>query len=79
VALRVQMVLLSSRGYSVHQIAEILEEGEGTVRTWLRRYQQQGSAGLVDLPRPGRPRKRRSSQFGTEVLASRTALNWWSD
>jgi hypothetical protein len=57
VALRAQMVLLSARGYSVRQIATLLEEGESTVRTWLRRYEQQGIAGLTDLPRPGRPRK----------------------
>jgi transposase len=57
VALRAQMVLLSSRGYSVPQIAAIFEVGEDVVRTWLHRFQQDGPAGLADRPRPGRPPK----------------------
>src|SRR5947209_15959464 len=55
VALRAQMVLLSSRGYTVAQIAAIFEVGEDVVRTWLHRYQQDGPDGLADRPRPGRP------------------------
>src|SRR5688500_615744 len=46
VALRAQMVLLSARGYSVPQIAEIFEVGEDVVRTWLHRFQQAGPDGL---------------------------------
>jgi transposase len=57
VALRAQMVLLSARGYSVAQIAELFEVGADVVRTWLHRYQQQGARGLEDRPRPGRPPK----------------------
>lgn len=55
VALRAQMVLLSSRGYTVPQIAAIFEVGEDVVRTWLHRFQQDGPGGLADRPRPGRP------------------------
>jgi transposase len=55
VSMRAQMVLLSARGYSVPQIAEIFEVGEEVVRTWLHRYQADGPAGLADRPRPGRP------------------------
>lgn len=55
VALRAQMVLLNSRGYTVPQIAAIFEVGEDVVRTWLHRYQQEGADGLADRPRPGRP------------------------
>ena|SRR5581483_625480 len=77
VALRAQMVLLSARGFSVRQIAEILEEGEGTVRTWLRRYQQQGAAGLLDLPRPGRPRKRQASERSMSRAAGGSELYTW--
>ena len=55
VALRAQMVLLSSRGYPVAQIAAIFEVGEDVVRTWLHRYRQDGPDGLADRPRPGRP------------------------
>lgn len=59
VAERAQMVLLSARGYTVPQIAEIFEVGEDTVRAWLHRYQERGPNGLVDCPRPGRPPKDR--------------------
>ena len=55
VALRAQMVLLSSRGYTVPQIAAIFEVGEDVVRTWLHRFQHDGPDGLADRPRPGRP------------------------
>src|SRR5436309_15489083 len=59
VALRAQMVLLSARGYTVPQIAEIFEVGEDVVREWLHRFQERGPDGLEDRPRPGRPPKDR--------------------
>jgi transposase len=52
---RIHFVLLSNRGYSAAQIAEIFDYDEETVRTWLNRYQQEGSPGLHDRPRSGRP------------------------
>src|ERR1051326_5103538 len=57
VALRAQMVLLSDRGFTVPQIAQVHACGHDVVRTWLHRYQQQGVAGLEDEPRSGRPLK----------------------
>jgi transposase len=59
VALRAQMVLLSDRGFTVPQIAQIHECGDDVVRTWLHRYAQAGVAGLTDEPRSGRPPKDR--------------------
>jgi len=55
VSQRAHMVLLSARGYTVPQIAQVFEVGEDTVRTWLHRYTRAGAAGLEDRPRPGRP------------------------
>ena len=55
VAMRAQLVLLSARGYTVPQIAEIFEMGEDVVRDWLHRFQERGPDGLADRPRPGRP------------------------
>jgi transposase len=55
IALRAQMVLLSDRGYTVPQIAEVHDCGCDVVRTWLHRYEQEGVAGLEDEPRSGRP------------------------
>ncbi len=57
VALRAHMVLLSARGYSVPQIAEIHDCGHDVVRTWLHRYEREGIAGLEDEPKSGRPPK----------------------
>jgi transposase len=54
---RIRMVLLSSRGYTVPQIATIFECDEATVRTWVERFEAGGVEGLQDCPRSGRPRK----------------------
>jgi len=71
VAQRAHMVLLSARGYSVPQIADIFEVGEDTVRTWLQRYQREGPDGLVDRPRPGRPPRYRQAR---QVLDAQATL-----
>lgn len=55
VSQRAHMVLLSGRGYTVQQIAEVFDCGEDVVRQWLHRYLERGAAGLEDLPRSGRP------------------------
>src|SRR5215467_15105955 len=57
VALRAHMVLLSDRGSTVPQIAQIHACGQDVVRTWLHRYVQDGIAGLEDERRSGRPPK----------------------
>jgi transposase len=54
---RIHMVLLSARGYSVGQIAQIFETSEGTIREWLEHFEKEGVEGLRDRPRSGRPRK----------------------
>jgi transposase len=70
VSMRAQMVLLSARGYSAAQIAEIFEVGEDVVRTWLHRFQQAGPDGLTDRPRPGRPPKDRLARHIVDAQAS---------
>ena len=70
VAERAQMVLLSARGYSVAQIADIFEVGHDVVRTWLHRYQREGAAGLQDRSRPGRPPKDRLARHIVDAQAS---------
>lgn len=57
VALRAQMVLLSGRGSSVPQIAQIHDSGQDVVRIWLHRYEREGVKGLEDEPKSGRPPK----------------------
>lgn len=57
VSQRAHMVLLSARGYTVPQIAQVFDCGPEVVRQWLHRYRERGAAGLEDLPRSGRPPK----------------------
>jgi len=75
VAERAQMVLLSSRGYTVAAIAEIFEVGEDVVRTWLHRYRRDGPAGLQDRRRPGRPAKDRLARQIVDAQASNPPCN----
>ena len=70
IAMRAQMVLLSTRGYSVPRIAEIFEVGEDVVRTWLHRFQPDGPDGLADRPRPGRPPTDRLARHIVDAQAS---------
>jgi transposase len=54
---RIRMILLSTKGYSVPQIADIFECDQASVRSWIERFEAQGVKGLYDRPRCGRPRK----------------------
>lgn len=51
VSQRAHIVLLSARGSTVQQVAEIFAVGEDVVRDWLHRYQREGPTGLDDRPR----------------------------
>jgi transposase len=53
--LRAQMILLSSEGYPVAEIADITHQSDDTVRRWLQRFLDQGWRGLLEAPRSGRP------------------------
>ncbi|HMF11584.1 MAG TPA: helix-turn-helix domain-containing protein [Gemmataceae bacterium] len=74
VAMRAQMVLLSARGYTVPQIAEIFELGEEVVRDWLHRFQERGPDGLEDHPRPGRPPQDRLARH---IVDAQMRAGWW--
>jgi transposase len=84
VSQRAHMVLLSARGYTVPQIAEVFDVGEDVVRTWLDRYQQTGPGGLDDRPRPGRPPRDRLARHIIDAQASNSprsqglAQNCWT-
>lgn len=72
VALRAHMVLLSDRGLSVPEIANIHECGCDVVRTWLHRYEREGIAGLEDEPRSGRPPKDPLARHIVDAQASQS-------
>ncbi len=54
------MVLLSSEGKTVSQIAESLKRNPHTVRDWLKRYNSKGIKGLQRKYSPGRPDSKRA-------------------
>lgn len=54
---RIRVILLSSKGYPVSQIADIFECDQASVRAWIERFEAEGVKGLYDRPRCGRPRK----------------------
>ncbi len=55
-ARRARIVLLAAEGLRNVEIAERLELSLPTVAKWRNRFAQSGVAGLLDLPRSGRPR-----------------------
>jgi transposase len=81
---RAQMVLWSSEGYSVVEIAAMVGTSRPTVYRWLRRYEASGPGGLVDRVSTGRPASV-SGRVRARILAltrtsppSETGLSHWS-
>ena len=54
---RAQAVLLSARGYTLEQLADLFQAHRDTVSGWLDAWQERGLAGLEDAPKPGRTPK----------------------
>ncbi len=54
---RAQALLLSAKGYTLEQIADVLDTTRIAVSDWLDRWQEQGLDGLADAPKSGRRRK----------------------
>jgi transposase len=54
---RAHAILLSAKGYSLDQLADIFEADRDTVSHWLDDWQAQGLEGLRDAAKPGRPAK----------------------
>lgn len=57
VRMRAYSILLSNRGYTINQIADIYEVHRDTVSGWIDDWEQDGLAGLRDELRGGRPPK----------------------
>jgi transposase len=55
--MRAHMVLLSARGKSAYDIADIHGVSDPTVYKWIERFDAEGPDGLFDRDRDGRPRK----------------------
>jgi transposase len=57
VAVRAHIILLSARGHSAQEIADIHNVTDPMVYKWMTRFDEEGPEGLFDRERPGRPRK----------------------
>ena len=54
---RAQAVREVIKGQRLHTVSETLQFTSSALRKWVHRFAHQGTPGLVDRPRPGRPRK----------------------
>src|SRR6267154_527174 len=52
---RSQIVWMANQGKRTPEIAKQLKVSESMVRKWLKRFREQGLAGLEEAPRSGRP------------------------
>jgi transposase len=69
---RARIVLQSSQGERVPVIARTLDLCEPTVRAWIKRFNEQGLAGLADAPHRGRPATYTREQVGLVVATALT-------
>ncbi len=56
VSQRAHMIILSAKRWAVPRIAALFEVSPATVRAWIRKFEEDGPAGLYDEDRSGRPR-----------------------
>ena len=69
---RARIVGLAHHGWRVPAIAAEVGISEPVVRTWLKRFNAHGLAGLADAPRAGRPPTYPPEAVGALVAASLT-------
>ncbi|WP_182262964.1 IS630 family transposase [Rhodococcus sp. UFZ-B548] len=68
--MRAQIVLLAADGHSNTAIAKELGISRPTVTSWRTRYAEHGMDGLVDAPKPGRPRVVKSHTIISMLLTA---------
>ena len=60
---RLHGILLVAQGMSCPEVARLLGDAPRTVENWVRRFEREGLAGLVDIERPGRPSRLTAEQL----------------
>jgi len=68
---RLHGVLLVAEGMSGRHVAELLGDAPRTVAYWVRRFEEEGLAGLAEGERPGRPRRLSDGQVAEIDVALR--------
>src|SRR5690242_6780749 len=81
---RLHGLLLVAQGMSCGEVSRLLGDSRRTVEYWVRRFDEDGLAGLADGERSGRPARLNAKQlFAVEVAlrqppeASRIDANLW--
>jgi transposase len=69
---RARIILLAHQGHRVPAIAHQLQLTALTVRTWLKRFNAAGMAGLADKPRAGRPATYSAHEIAEVIATSLT-------
>jgi transposase len=68
---RARIAQLALQGMTVPAIGQELGVSEKMVRVWLKRFEQEGIAGLDDAPRSGRPRTYPEEVYSRVVAKAR--------
>jgi transposase len=61
---RLHGVLLVAQGLTCPEVAGLLGDAPRSVEYWVRRFEEEGLAGLQEGERPGRPRRLSPKQLG---------------
>lgn len=68
---RLHGILLVAQGMSCRKVARLLGDAPRTIAYWVRRFEEEGLAGLVEGERPGRPRRLSEKQLDQIASALR--------
>jgi transposase len=68
---RLHAILLVIQGMSCREVARLLGDSHSTVANWVRQYDKEGLAGLVEGERPGRHKRLTEEQLAQIVAALR--------
>ena len=60
---RLHSVVLVAHGLSASEVGRIFDDSPRAVSYWVKRFRQQGLAGLEEESRPGRPSKLNATQM----------------
>ena len=60
---RLHAILLIAQGITISDVAALLGDSPRTIQNWVRRFEDEGAAGLIDADRPGRPNKLNEHQI----------------
>lgn len=60
---RLHAILLVAQGLSSRKVAQLLGDSPRTVAYWVKRFNEEGLAGLAEADRSGRPRKLSQDQI----------------